>query len=385
MTEALYYQDVMKREFDSEVVSCKWRNDHYEIELKESCFYPEGGGQPADRGLLNGKEVYDVHEKEGCILHYLKEEIAVGEKVHGEIDFARRFDAMQQHSAEHIVSGLICAKYGCDNVGFHLGEETVTVDYNTEFDWPEALEIEKRANEYIWKNVDTQILYPSSEELEKLSYRYKKELTGQVRIVSFPKADTCACCGTHVRNSGEIGIIKFVSLKRYKGGVRMEMLAGKRAYEYLLKNWQENQEIGKMLSAHYDLTSEYVKKSLDTLAETKRKQTALFVEKTERMAKEQEGKKDVCLILEEMDALLLRNLADSIHQQSSGYTLLFAGEDGHYLYVLLDDDDRFLKHLKAMNETLHGKGGGKNGFAQGSLNCSKAELESWLEAQKEIL
>ena len=211
-TKRLYYEDVYKKEFTATVVECREQKKGYAVILDESAFYPEGGGQPSDVGTLGDAKVTEVHEKDGELLHYTDKALEVGAKVEGKIDWARRFDLMQQHSGEHMVSGLIHEAYGYDNVGFHMGSDTITVDLNGPLDETQLAEIEQKTNEKIWEDTEVKILYPTAEELEKIDYRSKKEITGQVRIVEFPGVDICACCAPHVDRTGEIGNIKQVEM-----------------------------------------------------------------------------------------------------------------------------------------------------------------------------
>ena len=207
-TRKLYYEDVYQKEFTAEVLECRETAQGYEIVLNQTAFYPEGGGQPCDLGTINGISVVDVQEKRSEIVHYTEKPLETGSKVTGKIDWARRFDLMQQHSGEHIVSGLVHEAYGYDNVGFHMSSDVITVDFSGVLTETQLAEIEAETNQKIWENTPVEIFYPPKEELEKLSYRSKKELTGQVRLVRFPGSDLCACCGTHVTHAGEIGAVK---------------------------------------------------------------------------------------------------------------------------------------------------------------------------------
>lgn len=216
MTERLYYADVYCREFLATVTDCREGKHGYEITLDRSAFYPEGGGQPGDRGVLITMEqelvvISDTHEKHGEVVHYADRPLEPGTAVAGKIDWAYRFDLMQNHSGEHIVSGLVHEKFGFENVGFHMSADRMTVDFSGEFSQEDMKLLELRANEVVWKNVPVGIRFYSEEEVKFLQYRSKKELHGQVRIVTFPGADVCACCGTHVGHSGEIGLIKLRS------------------------------------------------------------------------------------------------------------------------------------------------------------------------------
>jgi len=225
-TEKLYYADPFLTEFDARVLACEAVKDGFAVVLDRTAFYPEGGGQPYDTGVLGGAEVLDVHERAGVITHKCASPLPVGAAVHGKIDRARRFDHMQQHSGEHICSGLICARYGCDNVGFHMGAESVTIDFNADIPWEELLEIEAAANRYIYEDHAIDIQLHRGAELDAIDYRSKKPLEGDVRIVTFPGADCCACCGTHVMRSGQVGIVKFLSVQKFREGVRIELRCG---------------------------------------------------------------------------------------------------------------------------------------------------------------
>ena len=203
--EKLYEENPFLTRFTARVRSCAQGMRGWDVILDQTAFYPEGGGQPYDLGVLGGVQVLEVHEREGHVVHTCSAPLEVGSAVEGQIDWARRFDLMQHHSGEHIVSGLAHAMYGCDNMGFHMGADVITIDLSVELTQDQVRELEAAANRYIWGDHPVQITYPSPEELAHLEYRSKKAIEGQVRIVSFPGADTCACCGTHVSSSGQIG------------------------------------------------------------------------------------------------------------------------------------------------------------------------------------
>ena len=246
-TEKLYDRDAFLKEFDAVVTDCRpGKGDTYLVTLDRTAFYPEGGGQPADHGDLGGAAVLDVQERDGLVLHTCDRPLTVGASVHGAIDWSRRFDHMQQHSGEHIVSGMLCAAFSCDNVGFHMGADVVTIDYNAPMTWEQVLEVEARANRYIWENHPFRAYYPAPEELAAIPYRSKKALEGPVRITEFPGADCCACCGTHVAASGQVGLVKFLSCQKLREGVRLELLCGGRAMDYLSRAWDQSRLIGSL-------------------------------------------------------------------------------------------------------------------------------------------
>lgn len=259
-TRRLYYENVYIKEFDAKVLKCREGENGYEIILDESAFYPEGGGQPCDVGSLGEAEVKDVQEKDGELIHYVDKALKEGSQVHGKINWERRFDLMQQHSGEHMVSGLVHEKYGYNNVGFHMGSDVITIDFSGVLNEEQLQEIEDRVNQKIWENAPVQITYPSESELENIPYRSKKELTGQVRIVEFPGTDICACCGTHVAYTGEIGAVKFLSVVKFRQGVRVEMISGKRVIDYFSKIAKENSKVSVLLSAKPQETSKAVER-----------------------------------------------------------------------------------------------------------------------------
>ena len=254
-TRKLYYEDPFQKGFATTVVSCDAVKGGYAVVLAETAFYPEGGGQPYDTGVLGEANVLEVHEKNGVITHLCDKPFEVGKSVSGKIDWARRFDHMQQHSGEHICSGLICERFHCDNVGFHMGADVVTIDFNADISWDELMEIEQLANLYIYEDHPIDIQFYRGAELDKVEYRSKKPLEGDVRIVSFPGADCCACCGTHTRTTGQVGQIKILASENYKGGVRLSVVCGQRALLAAQAMRQRQAEIGALLSAKADQTA----------------------------------------------------------------------------------------------------------------------------------
>ena len=379
-TEKLYYADPFLTEFDARVLACEAVKDGFAVVLDRTAFYPEGGGQPYDTGVLGGAEVLDVHERAGVITHKCASPLPVGAAVHGKIDRARRFDHMQQHSGEHICSGLICARYGCDNVGFHMGAESVTIDFNADIPWEELLELEAAANRYIYEDHAIDIQLHRGAELDAIDYRSKKPLEGDVRIVTFPGADCCACCGTHVLRSGQVGLVKFLSVQKFREGVRIELLCGKRALEYLSKTWEQAKAIGQRLSVKPVDSEAAVERLEGELANLKLRCAQLEESVFESMAKEQAGKGNVLLFQPAMRPDSVRRLMDAVSKTCGGLAAVFAGEEGHYAYALGRADGQDISPLvKAMNTALHGRGGGRNGFAQGSVEAERSAIESFFK------
>ncbi|BAL01848.1 hypothetical protein OBV_46490 [Oscillibacter valericigenes Sjm18-20] len=379
-TEKLYYADPFLKNFTGKVLSCDAVKSGWAVVLDRTAFYPEGGGQPADQGSLGGVNVLDVHEKDGVIFHICEKPVEIGEIVAGILNWARRFDHMQQHSGEHILSGILCEAYYCDNVGFHMGADTVTIDYNTDISWGQALEAEQRANDYIYADVPIEITYPSREELKSIDYRSKKELTEQIRIVRFPGADCCACCGTHVLRSGQVGLVKILSCQKFRDGVRMEILCGRRALDFLSKTWEQNRAVGRRLSVKLFDTAAAVERLEGELNAAKVQQTQLEDQLFACIAAEQAGKGNVILFQPFLRPDGVRRLADAVGRTCGGLAAVFAGEGRQYQYALLRADGEDISLLvKELNTGLKGRGGGRNGLAQGSVQSDKAEIEAFFK------
>ena len=377
-TEKLYYTDPFLTTFTAKVLSCEAGKGGYLVTLDRTAFYPEGGGQPADHGTLGGIAVTDVHEKDGVVIHTVEKAVEIGENVTGSIDWARRFDHMQQHSGEHILSGILCRDYHCDNVGFHLGADTVTIDYNTDISWEEALAAEYQANQVIWADAPVEITYPSPAELEQLDYRSKKALTGKVRIVTFPEADCCACCGTHVLRAGQVGIIKVLSCQKFRSGVRMEILCGERAWRYLSGTYDQAHAVGQHLSVKPLEAAAAVERLTEELTAAKARMAELEGEVFSHKAHAYCGKGDVVLVEPPLRPDGVRRLADAVAKECGGLAAVFAGEDGRYNYALVRADGADIAPLvKAMNAALTGRGGGRSGFAQGSVQADADTIHAF--------
>ena len=381
-TEKLYYRDPYQTAFTARVLTCAPSKTGYLVTLDRTAFYPEGGGQPADHGVLGGVSVTDVHERDGVIFHTCGGPVEPGATVEGSIDWPRRFDHMQQHSGEHILSGLLCSLYDCDNVGFHLGADTVTIDYNRELTWEQVLEAERRANETIWKDTPAEITFPSPQALEHLHYRSKKELTGQVRIVSFPGADCCACCGTHVRRAGEVGIIKVLSCQKFREGVRLEILCGQRAYRYLSQVYEQDHAAAQLLSVKPQDTFAAVERQAAELTAAKQRMTELEDQLFALRAQALAGRGDVLLMEPPMRPDGARKLADAAARAAGGLAAVFAGEQKAYVYALVRAGGADIAPLvKRLNQTLNGRGGGRNGFAQGSVRADASAIQAFFQKE----
>lgn len=382
-TRKLYYEDAHLRTFRARVVSCEPVKDGFAVELDQTAFYPEGGGQPGDTGTLSGVCVTDTHEREGRILHTCREALLVGCEVSGELDWARRLSLMQLHSGEHILSGIIHRRFGYDNVGFHMGADMVTIDFSGMLTEQELAEVEREANEAVWDDREISIRIPPEAELAAIPYRSKKALTGDVRIVTIPGADICACCGTHVARTGEIGLIKIFSCVKFHDGVRLEILCGARAYAYVNLLLAQNRKNSALLSAKPTETSLACERALGELAGLKYRVTGLENELFSRRARELAGQEDVLCFEAPMSPDAVRRYADAVMAQCAGRIAIFAGADGEgYKYALCQAGGDLRALVKELNGKLSGRGGGKPFFAQGSVQATRAEIEAFFENLK---
>ena len=376
-TERVYYTDPYLTEADAAVRSCTRTERGWELLLDRTVFYPTGGGQPCDLGTIEGARVLEVCERGGEVVHLCDAPVQAGRTVRCVIDWARRFDLMQQHSGEHLVSGIIHARFGYENVGFHMGGEVITIDFSGELNPEELAQVERAANEAVWKNLPATVWYPAQEELKRLPYRSKKELTGAVRLVRFGDIDLCACCGTHVRATGEIGLIKLLSVVRFHSGSRIEMLCGGRALKYLNGILQQNREISGLLSAKPLETAQAVRRLCAEAEQRKfrlsQTENAMFALRAERFR----GKGNVLLLEEPMQPDALRRLADAVAQSCGGCCAVFAGEGTAYKYAAGCKNGDLRDFVRRLNAALSGRGGGKPDFVQGSVSACSEEIEAF--------
>ncbi|MBE6977910.1 MAG: alanyl-tRNA editing protein [Ruminococcaceae bacterium] len=369
-TVKLYYQDPHLQHFSARVCACEAAKDGFWVTLDATAFYPEGGGQACDLGILGGVRVLDVQEKEDAICHLCDRPLTPGQVVEGQLDWARRFDLMQQHSGEHIVSGLVHSMFGHHNVGFHVGSETMEIDFDGPIP-PEALAvIETKANEAVWKNLPIRCWYPSREELPNTFYRTKKVLPWPVRIVEIPGYDACACCGTHVTHTGEIGLIKLISSVKFHAGVRITLCCGGRALKLLQQIFEENRQVSQIFSAKMPETAAAARKTAEALAAEKLRANTLQSQLFHHIAAEYAGQGNVCRFEEDLAPAQLRELADKIADVCGGWAAVLGGSDGNYSICIVS------RHgdVKAIGQALGARGGGKPGFFQGSLQAARQQV-----------
>ena len=381
-TKKLYYVNCHLSRFTSTVLSCAETEKGFEVILAETAFYPEGGGQAADTGTLGGVRVLDTRERNDAIVHLCDGPLAVGDTVEGVIDYDLRFDRMQQHTGEHIVSGLIHRRYGWHNTGFHMGTESTTIDFDGVIPAEDLPLLEAAANQAVWQNLAVNCWVPDPEALKTVTYRTKRALPWPVRIVEVPGYDSCACCGTHVAFTGEIGVIKLFSAIPFRGGTRMEMACGKRALDILNNAYEQNKQVSQAFSAKLTETGGAARKMNELLAAQKYRITGLERRIFDGIAKGCEGAGDVLHFAEDLDNVAVRELADAIAEASGGTAAVFSGSDDNgYAFCLVTKAGDLRQLGKDMTRALNGRGGGKPGFQQGRVAAGRKEIEAFF-AQK---
>lgn len=376
-TRQLYYEDSLLQTFEATVLSCTQEKAGYGVVLSATAFYPGGGGQACDTGTLDAAKVLEVYEQEDRIVHLCDTPLTPGRKVRGTVDWEPRFHRMQQHTGEHMVSGLIHKHFGCHNVGFHMGAEVVTVDFDGMLTLEQLVQVEQEVNALVWQDIPVRCWYPEEAELAKIPYRSKRQLPWPVRIVQIPGADICACCGTHVATTGQIGLVKIFSCVKFHQGVRVEMACGALALEQLSKAYEQNRMVSQVFSAKILETGEAAQKMNDALAAEKYRAAGLEKRLFAAIAGQYARAGDTVHFETGLSPASVRLLAEKIAQVCGGTAAVFSGSDGRF-DVCLANVSADVKELgTAMIQALGGRGGGKGGFFQGSVCCTAADIRGF--------
>ena len=379
MTNRLYYEDSHLTEFPAVVTACEQAKDYWKVSLDQTAFFPEGGGQSSDIGTLGEFDIFDVQTKDGVIIHYSHQtdklsSVKVGDEISGRVDMKKRFSDMQQHSGEHIFSGVVNSLFGYDNVGFHLGNDYVTVDYNGTLNKEDVLKIEELSNKAVFENKEIRVFYPTDEEAAKLNYRSKKEIKDGLRLVEIEGVDLCACCAPHVKYTGEIGLIEVVSFERYKGGTRLQILCGERALKDVRAKLDENHKVSNLLSSRGTETSAAVEKLKNDLAQASFDLVGAKIELAEFMANSIQPQKRIIEFCRESDMDYLRRYCDILSQKAEDFAAVFSvGEEKRFVIITKTDFD-LQQTAKQFREKLGARGGGRNGIIQGSVSASEEEI-----------
>lgn len=381
MTEKLYDLDSYVTEFDCKVISLYSDERFTYIETDRTAFFPEGGGQTSDRGVLGDVYVENVQIIDGKIVHIVEnnaenvEKLSVEAKIFGKIDLNKRFSDMQQHTGEHIFSGIVHSLFGFDNVGFHLSADSVTVDFNGELSDDDICKVQNLVNKAIWKDIEIKVSYPTKEELSTLSYRSKKEIDGELRIVEIPGVDICACCAPHVKRTGEVGFFRIIKSERHRGGMRFFILCGERAMLDAREKLLQNYLVSNLLVAKETETFAAVGRLFEERAALSAEVAALKKELSALKAKSVESGEKIVVISETEDMNEARQLADKLSDKAEKFAAVLFGKRCER-YVIISKTEFDLAALcRKLNTGFSGRGGGRGGIVQGSLASSEGAKE----------
>lgn len=379
MQDARYYHHPDERSFDATVTGCRdYKDGLFAVTLSDTLFYPEGGGQPGDTGTLSGVRVTDTRLSGDEIIHVCEAELPVGQTVHGELDWERRFRHMQCHTGEHIFSGIAHELYGCNNVGFHLSRDCVTIDFDRVLTPEQLAEVERQTNEAVFADVPTVISYPDENALHTLDYRSKKELTGTVRIVEAGERDVCACCGLHVARSGMVGCVKVGTQTPHRGGIRLTLLIGWDAVRDYNQKQKSVTEISHILSAK----PHEVAQAVELMASRNDRYKAAVIALHEQIFRLKaallpSNQDRLWSFSENLSPVQIRQFADILAEQT-GWAAVFseAPNDG-YQYAICSHSVDVRPICKELNQALNGHGGGKPAVVQGAVQASQSEIETF--------
>lgn len=390
-TNKLYYQDAYLKEFSAEVLSVEALpvepkgSDAWDIVLDKTAFFPESGGQTGDRGKMGTGEVYDTHIKNEIIHHYVRfpgnNPPKPGEVVECSLDFDARFSKMQQHTGEHIFSGFAKKLFGYENVGFHLSDNVVTMDYDGPLSPEDVEKLEELSNRAIFEGKKVSAYFPDKETLLALNYRSKldAEEMGDVRIVEIDGIDICACCAPHVSDTSQVGLLKVMDCTSYKGGVRISVLCGMRALLSFREHMSILKDLSHILSSPASELSERVKDLQLKLNAEKERVSKLEASELSGLTASLPNKNPV-LFCNVGDKILLRDTVNSLCENCEGTVFAFNGTDKEgYNFILASKTIDAKVTMNALSETLSLKGGGKSAMVQGTCSEKKAAIEAALE------
>jgi len=405
VTEKLYDADAYCKAFTATVISCEEAEDRkglYAVVLNKTAFFPEGGGQYADTGTLqefkkdcetplsDAVKVVDVQvSDDGIITHYCDGAVTPWAQVTGLLDWEQRFERMQNHTGEHLVSGTVHRLYGLDNIGFHLGDRDVTCDFNGELSDEQLREVEKVVNRAVWENVEVFAEYPDPATLPDLDYRSKLELTEDVRLVTIPGYDVCACCAPHVARTGEVGVIKIVNSEKAHGGTRVHMICGPWALDDYNVKQTNIMRIVDLMSTPQEETADAVEALQAQNGHLTHELSVAQVQQADialRFLKEQAGADtsgNCVVFLPALETDAIRALANGGRDLCDGvFVALTAwekdlGPDGQpqsYRYIATSKGLPLSRLAKEFNASLNGRGGGRDEMVQGSFGASLEDI-----------
>ena len=372
-TIKLYENDSYIKEFTATVLSCEEKNDAYYVVLDKTAFFPEGGGQDADKGKIGEADVLDVQIKNEIIYHKVNKSFNENEEVTCTLDWDTRFVRMQNHTGEHIVSGIIHSVFGYNNVGFHMNDTLVTLDVDGPLNDEDIKKIELKSNRAVYDNKNIKAIYPTAEELPDYDYRSKLDITEGVRLIEIEDYDLCACCAPHVAKTGEIGIIKILSFIPYKKGTRIEMICGLLAFNDYVNLHITNKSIMNMLSAKRFEIADAVEKIHSELGNVRAENKKLMAENATLKMEKHVVDNKICVFIDGVSYDELRNCSNSLIEEYE-YCYLFSNTDeNNYIYVVSSKENNVREEVQNLNKAFNGKGGGRDTYAQGKITANLKE------------
>ncbi len=376
MTQKLYDTDAYLKEFEARVIFCKKTDSGYDAVLDKTAFFPQEGGQNCDTGVIANANVLQVRLDGDTVIHTLDKEVS-GD-VFCKIDWDKRFDKMQQHTGEHIVSGIVNRLYGYNNVGFHLGDDDVTFDFDGALSRAQLNEIELLANKVVYDNVNIKGYYP--ERLEKLNYRSKSDIDGNIRIVEIEGVDMCACCAPHVKKTGEVGIIKLLEAQAYKGGVRIHMACGKRAVLDYQTKFENLAVISTALSSGKNNAAEFFEKYVCDTNALKQTLSQYKKEIISLKARLVQNEKSLVIFEDGLSAAMLRDYVNALLGKYDSVCFVLSGsDDGGYFFVGASEQVPMRDILKSMQQSISIRGGGSDKMIQGTINATKEQIKQTIK------
>lgn len=383
MIERLYYIDSHIHEFEAEVQSCTKDKKGWIITMDKTAFFPEGGGQLGDTGFIAEARVFDTQEKGGEVFHYADRELEAGRRVHCVLNYEQRLRRMQNHSGEHIVSGITHNLFGYNNVGFHMGEDFMTVDFDGELSKEQILRIETLANEVVRDNVRIKVWFPEPEELGKIDYRSKLELTHDVRIVDIEGVDICACCAPHVSYTGEIGLIKILEAERHRGGMRLSLICGMDALDNCRRIYDCNTAVSVLLSSRREKTAEAVERVLSERDSLKEHAALLSMELIKLKAESYEKTEgNICVFDNTLGEVALRELVNLLMERCTVAAAFTGSDEKGYRYIIGSKHLDLRKNSSLINAGIGGRGGGKSSMIMGSASEDQQKIKKYIEKLK---
>lgn len=381
-TIKLYETDSYIKDFNATVLSCEEKDGSYYVVLDRTAFFPEGGGQDADRGKIGNANILDVQIKNDIIYHKADMPFTENEAVSCQIDWDTRFSRMQNHTGEHIVSGVIHRLHGFNNVGFHMNDTLITLDVDGPLSEDDIKVIELKSNKAVYDNKSVKAIYPSAGELPNYDYRSKLDITEGVRLIEIEDYDLCACCAPHVAKTGEIGIIKILSFIPYKKGTRIEMICGLLALNDYANLHTTNKSIMNMLSAKRFEIADAVERIQSELGNVRAENKRLMAEMATLKMEKHVIDNKLCVFIDGVSYDELRNCSNTLIEDYEYCYLFSETDENNYIYVISSKENNVREYVQNLNKTFNGKGGGRDTYAQGKISAqSKKMIIDFLNAE----